>query len=273
MSTQTMQNRVFGAVMSAILALASGAEAHVAWVETDGTAAPGREQSAKIYFGEYGEFLREESGGRLDTLDGVTLKVVDAKRGITDLPLAKNGNHFEGRLASCRPGRYAVLAEQTAAEVQDLTKYDHGIVKPMFHARSQFVCFEEGRLGEREAEALPQFDLDVIPVSKGVNLAKGITTYWPGGEIVAKVVYKGAPLASRQVIVHAPNGWDKELHTDAQGIATFTPPWAGRYVLEVEHQDKTPGEFKGKPYEAVRHRSTLSLHVVGGPAMDPPHGR
>ncbi len=273
MTYSLKQSWMLGTLVGAALVLASNTDAHVVWVETEGTAAPDREQSVKIYFGEYGEFLREENGGRLDTIDGVTLKVMDAKRVVTELPLVKQGNFFEGVLASCKPGRYAVLAEQKVAEVQDLTKYDHGIVKPMFHARSQFACYESGRFGEREPEVAQQFDLDVVPVSKGMNLADGVTNYWPGGEIVVKVLYKGVPLASRQVIAHAPIGWDKELHTDAQGIATFTPLWSGRYVLEVEHQDKTPGEFKGKPYEAMRHRATLSLDVVGHSPMETHHGQ
>jgi uncharacterized GH25 family protein len=238
------------------------AVAHFVWIETDSTARPGIEQSIRVYFGEYQESLREEAGGRLDTIDGVTLRIVDPKRVQTEIMLTKKGNHFEGTLPSCTPGRYAVMAEQREAAVQDLTKYDIGIVKPMFHARTQFMCFEEGRVGEREPDTAAHQDLDVIPLSKGLNLAKGTLTYGPGGEIVVKVVFQGAPFASKHLLVHAPIGWDKELHTDSQGIASFTPPWPGRYVFEAEHQEKTPGQFKGKSFEAIRHRGTLALEVV-----------
>lgn len=249
-------------VAALALGFASQAAAHFMWIETDATAQPGHAQPIRVYFGEYQEFLREEGGGRLDTIDGVTLRIVDPKRAQTDVMLTKKGNHFEGTLPSCIPGRYAVMAEQREAHVQDLTKYDMGIVKPMFHARGQFLCFEEGRVGEREPDAAVHQDLDVIPLTKGLNLAKGTLTYGPGGEIVVKVLFKGAPFASKHLLVHAPIGWDKELHTDAHGIASFTPPWTGRYVFEAEHQEKTPGEFKGKPFEAVRHRGTLALDVM-----------
>lgn len=245
-----------------VAALASPVSAHFVWVETDAKASPGSEQSIKVYFGEYHEFLREEAGGKLDTIDGVTLRIVDPKRAVTDISVTKKGNHFEGTLPSCIPGRYAVIAEQHEAGVQDLTKHDLGIVKPVFHARTQFVCFEDGRVSERDGESAPPLDLDVIPLSKGLNLAKGTINYWPGGEIVAKVVFKGKPLASTQLFVHSPIGWDKELHTDSQGVVSFTPLWPGRYVLEVVHVEKTPGEFKGKPFEAFRHRATLSLQVI-----------
>ena len=244
------------------LACGSQASAHFMWIETDATAHPGSAQSIRLYFGEYQEFLREEAGGRLDTMDGVILRVLDPKRAQTDIVLTKKGNHFEGTLPSCVPGRYAVMAEQRDASVQDLTKYDMGVVKPMFHARAQFLCFEEGRVGEREPDTAGHQELDVIPLTKGLNLAKGALTYGPGGEIVVKVVFKGAPFASKRLLVHAPIGWDKELHTDSQGIASFTPPWPGRYVFEAEHQEKTAGEFRGKAFEGVRHRGTLALEVV-----------
>ncbi|MGZ8423021.1 MAG: nickel transport complex, NikM subunit,transmembrane, partial [Nitrospira sp.] len=81
------------------------------------------------------------------------------------------------------------------------------------------------------------------------------------GEIVVKAFFKGQLLSGTQVLVHAPIGWDKELKTDADGIVAFTPLWPGRYVLEIIHVEKTPGEFEGKSYEALRHRSTLALQV------------
>jgi uncharacterized GH25 family protein len=257
-----------GAGIVLTLAFATHAVAHFMWIETEATARPGSEQPIRVYFGEYQEFLREEAGGRLDTIDGVTLRIVDPKRAATDVMLTKKGNYFEGMVPSCMPGRYAVVAEQSEAVVQDLTKYDMGIVKPKFHARTHFLCFEEGRVGEREPDVAAHQDLDVIPLSKGLNLAKGTLSYSPGGEIVVKVLFKGQPFASKHLLVHAPIGWDKELHTDAQGIASFTPLWPGRYVFEAEHQEKTPGEFKGKPFEAVRHRGTLALQVVPDKAAE-----
>ena len=258
----------FGIAIGLVLGFASQAVAHFMWIETDATARPGSEQSIRVYFGEYQEFLREEAGGRLDTIDGVTLRIVDPKRAQTDLVLTKKDNHFEGRLPSCMPGRYAVMAEQREARVQDLTKHNIGIVKPMFHARAQFLCFEAGRVGEREADTTEHQELDVIPLSKGLNLSKGTLSYGPGGEIVVKVLFKGAPFAAKHLLVHAPIGWDKELHTDSQGIASFTPLWPGRYVFEAEHQEKTPGVFKEKPFEAIRHRGTLALEVLPEKAME-----
>lgn len=240
---------------------ASPAKAHFVWLEADATAPAESGQPVKLYFGEYAEFLHEERGGRLDAIDGVTLRVQDSKRGKTDVPLTKQVNHFAGAISSCLPGRNAVVAEQTKAPVQDLRKHDLGIVKPMFYARTYFVCLEEGRVNEHERDQSTPLALDLIPLTTGMNLASSRVTSVPGSEIVVKALFNGQRLPGTQVMVHAPNGWDKELKTDAEGIVSFTPLWPGRYVLEMIHVEKTPGEFQGASYEALRHRSTLALHV------------
>jgi len=109
----------------------TAAEAHFVWVEADATAPAETGQPLKIYFGEYSEFLREERGGRLDSIDGITLRVQDSKQGTTDVALTKQVNLFAGALTSCLPGRNAVVAQQAQAPVQDLRKHDIGIVKPI----------------------------------------------------------------------------------------------------------------------------------------------
>jgi uncharacterized GH25 family protein len=255
-----------------VLSTAPVSFAHFVWVESNGVAIPGQEHAISVYFGEYAEFLREEAGGRLDTIDGVTLHVIDPKRVHHDIPLTKKDNHFAGRLPSCIPGRYAVTAHQAEAAVQDLTKHDMGIVKPMFYARTEFVCYAEGRVGERQPEPNVALDLEVIPLSRALNLAHKEVSRKVGSEIVVKVVFKGNPIASRQVLVHSPIGWDKELHTDSQGVASFNPSWPGIYVIEVEYQEKTPGQFKGKSFEAVRHRGTLAVDVLQEGAKEDHHG-
>lgn len=259
-------------LFAGLLSAAPSSWAHFVWVETDRPANPGEDHPISIYFGEYQEFLREEAGGRLDTIDGVTLHVIDPKRVHHDIPLTKQGNHFSGHLPSCIPGRYAVTAHQQDAVVQDLTKHDMGIVKPLYYARTEFVCYADGRVGERQPEPVPALDLEVLPLSRGLDLSRRSVSPRVGSEIVLKVVFKGAPVASRQVLVHSPIGWDKELHTDTQGVASFYPAWPGFYVVEVEYQEKTPGQFKGKPFEAVRHRATFTVQVTGDEAGEKSNG-
>ena len=150
MNRNLLNRGLWGIVLVAGLWGAVPVEAHFVWVEAEATAPADQGQPVKVYFGEYAEFLREERGGRLDSIDGVTVRVQDPKRGKTDVPLTKQVNHFVGSVSSCVPGRNAVVAEQTKAPVQDLRKHDLGIVKPMFYARTYFVCLEESRVNEHE---------------------------------------------------------------------------------------------------------------------------
>ncbi len=259
MNHSTCAARMLG--LAICLTHAMPAEAHFAWIETEATAPSSAGQSLHLYFGEYSEFLREEQGGRLDTMDGIAMRLHHPKQGASVIPLTKEVNRFSGNLARCLPGRNDVVAEQREAPVQDLRAHDLGVVKPMYYARTSFICLEEGRVSEQDKVPPVPLDLDVLPLSRGMNLATGRVTHAPGGEIVVKAVFKGQALPAALVLVHAPIGWDKELHSGADGIATFTPLWPGRYVIELVHVEKTGGEFKGKPYEAIRHRSTLALHV------------
>lgn len=247
--------------LSISLGVAWPAQAHFAWIEAEATASPAAAQAVHVYFGEYSEFLREERGGRLDAMEGIRLRVHHPKQGSSEVPLTKDVNRFSGSLSGCVPGRHEVVAEQRDAPVQDLRSHDLGVVKPMYYARTSFLCLEDGRVSEHEKHEPVLLDLDIIPLTRGVNLATGRVVHAPGGEIVVRALFKGQALTNTQVIVHAPIGWDKELHTGADGVATFTPLWPGRYVLELVHVERAAGEFQGKPYERVRHRSTLAVQV------------
>ena len=44
------------------------------------------------------------------------------------------------------------------------------------------------------------------------------------------------------------------------------------YVVEVEYQENTPGQFKGKPFEASRHRATLAVQVTGDDPKEKANG-
>jgi hypothetical protein len=248
--------------LAASLGLTPTAWAHFAWVEADTTAPSMSGQSIRVYFGEYSEFLREERGGRLDTLDGIRMTLRDPQHVVSEVALSKEVNRFDAKLATCVPGRNEIVVEQAEAPVQDLRSHDIGLVKPMYYARTGFVCLEDGRVSEHEKHGPVPMDLDLIPLSRGMDLATGRMAHISGSEVVVKAFFKGQGLPNKQVVVHSPIGWDKELHTSPDGVTTFTPLWPGRYVLELIHLEKIGGDYKGKRYEGIRHRSTLSIQVL-----------
>ncbi len=89
------------------------------------------------------------------------------------------------------------------------------------------------------------------------------------------VLYRGRPLKDAKLEVIAPNTWVQEHKTNAQGMVEINMPWRGQYVVHVLHIDKTPGEFAGKKYDALRNHFTYTFVKAEGadpgPAMPPRH--
>ena len=202
------------------------ARAHYLWIESDAGA------GARVYFGEFNEGVREKAGGRLDERDALEVRILRGDGSMEALPVSKQSDHFA--VKSTQSGW--LFAQDLTSEVKDWSSSDIGIVKPMFYARAF--------LGARLSEAQPALTLDIIPDPKNPRRLQ--------------VLFHNQPLAKAKVMVHAPNEWSKELEADGSGAVTIATPWPGRYVLEVIHKEREPGEFDGKRYEAIRHRVTFS---------------
>ena len=247
---------------AALLFAGLPARAHFVWVEVSPHAEPGKEQRVEVFFGEPHESLREESGGRLDQHEGLRAWVVDPRGRRTELALRKERNRFAGAFTPALPGRYNVEVVSDRHPVQDLTEFGGAITRPLYQARAQTLSFEAGRVSEREAEPAQTLDLDVVPITRSLDLARGTIAPPAGGELVLRVIFKGKPLAKRRVIALGPNGWSRELPaTDSFGATSFVPLWPGRYVVTVSSDEKQEGELRGARYQAIGYRATLSLLV------------
>lgn len=237
------------------------AKAHYIWIETEPQSKPGEVQEVHFYYGEYHEFLREEAGGRLEEIDGIKAWVIDPDGKKIEVALAKEKNHFKGAISPKKAGRYNITASNLEREVVDWSKHDIGIVRPTYYARTQFISFEKGRVSESEEEIKDFLELDIVPVTKFLDPLKETISPQVGEEVALRVFFKAKPLAEAKLSAYAFNGWLKELRADSGGITRFVPLWKGRYVIECIYLEKTPGEFKGKRYEAIRHRATFTIMV------------
>jgi hypothetical protein len=216
------------AFAAALIGAAPAASAHYLWLERQGPA-------ARLYFGEVNE-VREQSPGRLDD--------IPAPRAWS---LSRSGGSAEERRVQRRTGAFLVdgragehmVVVESNYPVQDWTRHGLGIVKPMFYAR--YTAWP----ARAAVPSAPELRLDVQPV--------------PGASNAARVLFDGKPLAGAKLAVHAPNGWDQELKTDAEGRVALPLPWRGQYVLEAIHREPAAGTFQGQNFEAQRHRATLTL--------------
>ncbi|MFQ5715822.1 MAG: DUF4198 domain-containing protein [Nitrospinales bacterium] len=256
----------FVALAAFVLTLSASSRAwgHFLWIETPPVVQTGKKASIKIYFGEYHEGLREVRGGRLDERRGTELSVINPSGKVSGpfSSLQTNKNSFVAKFSAKTPGFYDLVATDAQSPVVDYSKYDIGVVRPIFYTRARLLSFQEGTLSERAQIPRPVLDLDIIPLTRHLDIRTGAFGPAASQEVVFRVFFKGKPFADRaEINIYAPNGWLWEGRVDIDGIGRFTPIWPGLYVIDVVYKEKVPGKFAGKVYEAVRHRATLSLVV------------
>lgn len=219
-----------------MLAVSPKAEAHYLWVETVEQKDKNNTVRLDVYYGEFEESLRETAGGRLDEVTTIEAN--------PHAKFDKKEDHFETFIPlNLLPDSAIVQIQELDRPVKDWTKYDIGVVKPNYYVSAYYPVSRKNTLELKVPEH--KMTLGIYPISLGK-------------EIVVKVFFKGEVLPGAKVNVHAPNGWSKEFKTDPSGMARFSLPWTGQYVLEVIHAEKTPGQFKGATYEAIRHRATFT---------------
>ncbi len=237
---QTITARLLLAV-AALVATSGVAQAHQVWLDRDGV-------GTKLYFGEFGDNLREVSPGFLDKLTLVSATVVSAKGekavaskkdrdGITIAGRAENGDAM-----------VAVDLGYPLLESKDGSK----TVRTAWTPAARYVPV----LGPQQ----PKLVLDVVPTNSS-------------GEF--QVVYRGAPLAKAEVSLVALSGWSLSGTTDEQGKISFRLPWKGTYALLVRHKDAAPGKRKNaqgtdETYDGASFATTLTFATATGLPSPPP---
>ena len=227
-----------GALAAALLgaAFACGtASAHQIWLQQDGKA-------ASVYFGEFGDNLREASPGQLDKFS-IEHATWIAPSGSKPLQARKTAGAFvlNGKVAS---GESIIVEERNYPSWEE--KKEGKATRTVWIPAARL-------LADGKAQA-PALTLDLVPTGK------------PGQ---FQVSYQGKPLAQAKVNAVVQSGWGKEAWSDAQGLVSFPLPWKGTYVLEVQHTDKTAGQRGAEHYDKAMYVTTVSLVQPQGVAPLP----
>jgi hypothetical protein len=201
--------------------LSLDAAAHALWLEREARA-------TRLYFGEYAENLREPSPGRLDSIIEPKVTVVNAK-GVEKPVEAKRESNYFAIPAGNEAEDGAVLVQ---ALKQSIREPQGQIPSPTYRR------FLYTRLGS--GGSLP---LDIQESGNTLRLT-----------------YLGKPVPKTEIVVIAPNGWEKHLQTDEKGEATYSLLQPGLYVIEAKYEMHKPGEFEGKAYAVESHKVTRSLY-------------
>ena len=226
-------------VLAALLWLSftGAASAHALWLEPD---AAGYE----LYFGEFGENLREGSPGLLDRLEPIPAAKAFGASGDLVLKAEKKPTSFQ--FAGAPTGTGSVVAEQ--ARVTERKQNDK-VIRTLDRYSARYIA----DFGERK----PLIPLDIVPAGKAGSF---------------NVFYDGKPLPGARAEIVTEFGWTRELKTDEAGALVVALPWKGTYAIEVSLADNTPGTHGTAPYDGMRFVTTLTFKVPDGlaaPARPP----
>ncbi len=219
------------------LSFAGAASSHALWLE------PG-EGGYQLYFGEFGENLREGSPGLLDRFEPMPAAKAFGASGDVALKAEKKPTSLQ--FSGVPEGTGSVVAEQ--ARVTERKQVDKAI-RTLDRYSARYIA----DFGERK----PLIPLDILPAGK------------PGS---FKVFYDGKPLPGARAEIVTEFGWTRELKTDEAGSFEVALPWKGTYAIEVSLADNTPGMHGAVPYDGMRFVTTLTFKVPDGlvaPARPP----
>jgi hypothetical protein len=215
--------------------------AHGYWVELDGSYKVNQPVKVKLFYGEIAAGERM-SGHFLDKMKDIRMYLQSPDGEKKELVMKQKNDYWEGAFVPTKSGTYELTGINDTREVQDWTKHNLGIVRPIQYLKA---CYAIGAKPSGCASSLP---LDAEWVHTGT------------GDYNVTVRYDDQAVPSQQTTVGTFGGENKYSVTDSAGKAKVTFKKPGLYILSIELIDKTPGTFQGKAYETVRRRLDYSIY-------------
>lgn len=226
-------------ILTAILLYAATTFAHGYWIELEGPHKVKQPVTIKLFFGEFGTSERS-SGKALDRMNEISVFVsLNGKK----FPVAMQQlpTHWEGKFIPETEGRYTIIGINEEREVQDWTKHNLGITRPVQYLKAVY------QVGTTVNPSLLTSLLDVV------------VTPNKSGYAVQLFKNKSA-FSSAKLVVTDTSGKEKEIILDKEGKANFELKNPGLHVLDIEWIDKTPGRFKEKDYASIRYKLDYTLY-------------
>lgn len=195
----------------------------------------------KLYFGEYGagETL---SDTYLDRMKEIKVFVITPGGQQVAVEMKQLKDYWSGSYTPQAEGVYTITGINEEREVQDWKRHNLGIVRPVQYLKAIY------KVGNKDNQQSSKLFLDTE-----------INTLSPGNYSI-KVFKNASPYAGSTILITHPDGGETKLETDKDGLAKFTAPKAGLFLVDVEWIDKTPGQFKEKAYETIRYKMDFSLY-------------
>lgn len=225
----------------AIILLPILSMAHGYWLEVVGSGKVNEAAKIQIFFGEF-ENQKRETGKLLDKMSEIKIYVLDEKVGKIEVMMTQTNTHWEGVFTPKSDGLFQIIGINDTREVQDFTKHNLGVVRPVQYLRTTY------QVGEGAGEQSVANLMDALVKQVGDNI---MVSTWKENQAFAKI----------KVRIINPEGWMKEKLTNENGKTQTKSNMKGLYLVELEYIDKTAGNFKGKDYQTVRYRCETTLKV------------
>lgn len=224
----------------ALILCAFFASAHAIWIETELKGSKNKSQEVRVYLGEYAENQRDSVAHWFSNLRDIKLYVTTPGGNREQITVREDGRCLIGNFTPSTDGNYTLSVSHTVETIYGETKIE-------YYATATVIIGKE------------------IPSQLSTNTALAIV---PGAEelknlgtVPLTVFHDKRPLAGSKIEIISPEGWVKELKSNQNGEASFSPLQAGLYMLEASTNEKTPGTHNGKPYKSVTHLVTHCINV------------
>ncbi|RAJ90831.1 putative GH25 family protein [Larkinella arboricola] len=216
--------------------------AHALWIQTNPIGKKGQKQTVTVLYAEPGE-PSEKIGDWYSDVKSFELWLIGPGGQKTQLTVSPAQDHFTAEFTPEQDGVYTLAVGHGAKGLGGTTKY-------------QFNATAAVTVGKQTSALIAH------PNELNVAVTDAGKSYAVGKPVLLTVVFNSRPAEKLRVSVHSPSGWNREIQTNASGIAEFTPVWPGRYYIEASKTEKRAGEQDGKPYQAVWRCATYVLDVM-----------
>jgi len=214
---------------------------HGYWIELEGTHKVAAPVTIKLVYGDYPDGERM-SGKFLDKMKDIKVYVQQPDGEKQQIAMMQRDSFWVGTFTPGSAAIYEVIGINDEREVQDWTKHKLGITRPIQYLKA---CYSIGRQAAEPAASLP-LDVELKQAAKG---SYAIT-----------VRQNGRTVPAQKLSISAFGSEAQQLITDANGKARVELKKPGLYVLSIDWIDNTPGTFRDKSYENVRHRLDYSIY-------------
>ena len=258
-----MSDRVTMRIVAVVVAatIPAVSHGHDTWVQTAARVVPaGEVVHVDLALGNHGNEHRDfKYAGKLSSLDGATLEVLDPRGrrtdlvpALVDLGMAPKEGFWSARFVTAADGLHCV------AHTLDRV---HGTKRTVKSGKAFFM------VADQEASA-PAADGVVEPLGHALEIVPEthpVLGCGPGKAVKVRLLARGRPLADERVSF-IPRGAEPkgefdpefERRTDAEGRASYVPR-EGNYVLVVAH--RTADDERGEGYDRTVYSATLVLTI------------